>query len=94
MARACSRQEAHFRSNSRQNPELTTVRTAALFGQADRNLVLFGAANTGSTVLAILIGAVIVMNTMLLSFVDRTREFGILRAVGWTRRKGHGPDAG
>lgn len=75
------------RTIERQNPELTTVRTAAQFGQADRNLVLFGAANTGSTVLAILIGAVIVMNTMLLSFVERTREFGILRAVGWTRRR-------
>lgn len=75
------------RSVERQNPELTTVRTASEFGQADRNLVLFGAANTGSTVLAIVIGAVIVMNTMLLSFVERTREFGILRALGWTRRR-------
>jgi putative ABC transport system permease protein len=71
----------------RQNPELVAIRTAAQFGQADRNLVLFGAADTGSTVLAIVIGAVIVANTMLLSFVERVREFGIIRAVGWTRRR-------
>ena len=41
----------------------------------------------GSTVLAILIGAVIVGNTMLLSLFERTHEFGLMRAVGWTRRR-------
>lgn len=27
------------------------------------------------------------MNTMLLSFIERIREFGLLRAVGWSRRR-------
>ena len=68
-------------------PELTTIRTADQFGRADQNLVYLKAAVNGSTVLAILIGAVIVGNTMLLSLIERTREFGLLRAIGWTRRR-------
>jgi len=68
-------------------PELTTIRTAAQFGRADRDLIYLQAAVNGSTVLAILIGAVIVGNTMLLSLFERTHEFGLMRAVGWTRRR-------
>ncbi len=59
-------------------PELTTIRTAAEFGRADQNLVYLQAAVNGSTVLAILIGAVIVGNTMLLSLFELSREFGLL----------------
>lgn len=69
------------------HPEMTTIRTATQFGRADRNLVFLQAAATGSTILAILIGAVIVGNTMLLSLFERTREFGLLRAIGWTRTR-------
>lgn len=31
------------------------------------------------------IGAIVVMSAMTMSFIERTREFGILAAVGWTR---------
>jgi len=35
---------------------------------------------------AIVFGAIITMNTMIMSVYERTREIGILRAVGWKRR--------
>ena len=68
-------------------PELTTIQTASQFGRADRNLVFLRAAATGSTILAVVIGAIIVGNTMMLSLFERTREFGLLRAIGWTRTR-------
>ena len=68
-------------------PQLVTVRTAADFGRADRSLQLINAADKGSTILAILIGAVIVMSTMTMTFLERTREFGVLSAIGWGRKR-------
>lgn len=68
-------------------PQLATVRSESEFGRIDRNLVLIQAANTGGTILALVVGVAGVMITSLLSFYERIREFGLLRAVGWSRRR-------
>jgi putative ABC transport system permease protein len=71
----------------RENPHLTTIRTVEQFGRADRSLSLIRAADRGSTILAVVIGAIVVMSAMTMTFVERMREFGVLAAVGWPRRR-------
>jgi putative ABC transport system permease protein len=65
-------------------PELTTVRTLAQYGRADRSLSLLLAADRAATILAVVVGATIVVSAMTISFVERLREFGVLAAVGWS----------
>ncbi len=77
--------EAFRKRLETENPQLTTVRFTTEFGRVDRNLQLISAADRGAAFISWIIGSVIVMNTMLLSFFERTREFGLLRAVGWSR---------
>ncbi len=70
-----------------ENADLAAVRLASQFGRVDRNLEFLDAAQTGAQIIALIIGVIIVMNTMLLSFVERIREFGVLRAIGWSRAR-------
>ncbi|HET8929435.1 MAG TPA: ABC transporter permease [Acidimicrobiales bacterium] len=55
------------------------------FGRSNNTLTLVDAANTGGTILAAVIAISGVLNTTLLSFFERIREFGVLRSIGWAR---------
>ena len=60
-----------------------TATTSGDFEQEQDTLQYIYAFTWSVSLVAILIGGVSVMNTMLMSVFERTREFGVLRAVGW-----------
>jgi len=55
--------------------------------QSDTQIRLARAMAWATAVVALILGSVGMLNTMLMSIFERTREIGLLRAVGWRRRR-------
>jgi len=70
----------------RRFPDLTATLSSD-FVQEQEWLGMIHGFTWAVSLLAVVIGGVGVMNTMLMSVFERTREFGALRAVGWRRRR-------
>ena len=70
----------------RRYPDLDLT-TAADFGDKQQMVAYLEGMGTVVGFLAIVVGGLTMTNTVLMSVFERTREIGVLRAVGWRRRR-------
>lgn len=73
-------------SQSIQNAYPNQLTATTALDQANRTNQALGSINTATTaisLLAIVIGGVGIINVMIMSVYERTREIGVLKAVGW-----------
>jgi putative ABC transport system permease protein len=66
--------------------DLTTVRSGEPAKQ-DEMLANYNSLGWFLGIFAILVGGLGMMNAMLMNVFERTREIGVLRALGWRRRR-------
>jgi putative ABC transport system permease protein len=57
------------------------------FAQSTNDLQTTEGMLAGIRALALIVGGIVVANTMIMSIFERTREIGALRALGWRRRR-------
>ncbi len=67
--------------------ELSTTTAADQANRVNDALGYIDTATWAISLLAIIIGGVGVINTMIMSVYERTREIGVLKAVGWRSRR-------
>lgn len=67
--------------------ELTTISSVEDYQRTNGGLEMVETASLAISLLAIVIGGIGIINTMIMSVFERTREIGVLKAVGWKSRR-------
>ncbi|MCH7719664.1 MAG: ABC transporter permease [Planctomycetes bacterium] len=66
-------------------PELAVVADVSEYHKVDQGLVMANSMIWAVSFVALVVGSLIVTNTMWMSVLERTQEIGVLRAVGWSK---------
>ncbi len=67
--------------------ELTTSTSLSGLKRMNNGLDIINSGSWAVSLLAILVGGIIVIVTMMKAVSERTREIGVLRAIGWTKQR-------